>query len=327
MTNPFVYNRPVEGRYFFNREKIAEKIINLTVGHSQGNVWITGERQVGKTSLLRYIYGNYQKYVDKTILFDTDKVYDVVFIHSNVQDCLTDDGFFGVLWQDLKNKFDFKIRKTKNLMLDFENVINDLYFNKKLYIVFLIDEFDAFIKTLAIDNPQKAYNFFNKMNRYLEKFPKINNNAFSCVFTANQTLKEVFEENNIPQAGSGINLQALELEWFDEKQFADLVLFLLKESDIKFTAKEIKTAFDIAKGYPYFSQKLLAIMFDEKINSDNKKDFIKTIKKEYAKEFANTIEAWNGPNMPKRTLNKLHTMMKDLKSDIKKINDKNNVEI
>ncbi|HLP48915.1 MAG TPA: hypothetical protein VK469_23445 [Candidatus Kapabacteria bacterium] len=52
--NPFIYNSPVRGADFYNRDVIIDRLLKETVtGKTLGNVWITGERQVGKTSLLR----------------------------------------------------------------------------------------------------------------------------------------------------------------------------------------------------------------------------------------------------------------------------------
>jgi hypothetical protein len=46
--NPFIYNTPVRGEDFCNREETIQTLLNDTViGKSQGNVWLVGERQTG----------------------------------------------------------------------------------------------------------------------------------------------------------------------------------------------------------------------------------------------------------------------------------------
>jgi polynucleotide 5'-kinase involved in rRNA processing len=68
--NPFVYNAPVRGEDFFNREETIIEILKETVtGKSQGTVWVVGERQVGKTSLLRYLQSYYKDSPEKIEFF------------------------------------------------------------------------------------------------------------------------------------------------------------------------------------------------------------------------------------------------------------------
>jgi len=102
--NPFVYNAPVQGTDFYNREKIAETLLRETVTgkKSQGNVWITGERQVGKTSLLRFMQSKYENSLDKVKLYKVDGFFKVSFIDLNVQDTKTTADFYRNLRQSLK---------------------------------------------------------------------------------------------------------------------------------------------------------------------------------------------------------------------------------
>jgi hypothetical protein len=45
--NPFVYNAPVRGEDFFNREETIKTILTQTAtGKSQGTVWVVGERHL-----------------------------------------------------------------------------------------------------------------------------------------------------------------------------------------------------------------------------------------------------------------------------------------
>ncbi len=93
--NSFIYNAPVRGIDFCNREEIIKKLLYETVtGRSKGNVWVTGERQVGKTSLLRYIQSKYENYDKKIKLYPTEENFSVAFIYLNVQDTETRDDFF-----------------------------------------------------------------------------------------------------------------------------------------------------------------------------------------------------------------------------------------
>ena len=47
---------PVQGEDFYNRVTIRDDILKITVTDKfKGSVWLAGERQVGKTSLLKHI--------------------------------------------------------------------------------------------------------------------------------------------------------------------------------------------------------------------------------------------------------------------------------
>jgi len=83
---------------------------------------------------------------------------------------------------------------------------------------------------------------------------------------------------------------------------------LLQNSDIKFTDKEIKLCYKYTQGYPYFTQKLLSIMYDNKTMFTKEKEFEKMIKMEYGKEFESTIKAWGAQKMPPRTAEKLKNL-------------------
>ena len=130
--NPFVYNMPVRGSYFSNREDIIERILKETItGSSQGNVWITGERRVGKTSLLDYIrhqYGNYSKNIK---LFPNGEYLNAAFVFLNTQDNRTPEDFYTNMRQSIKTHFDFKIEALEDAFNNFKMPSNTFYLNKK----------------------------------------------------------------------------------------------------------------------------------------------------------------------------------------------------
>ncbi len=93
--NPFIYYEPVKGDDFYNREEIIKKIERITFrSKSQGNVWLVGERQVGKTSLLQKIYHLYLDNNPEIELYGTNKEFKVEFIYFNCQMIKDDEGFY-----------------------------------------------------------------------------------------------------------------------------------------------------------------------------------------------------------------------------------------
>lgn len=313
--NPFVYNSPVKGKDFFNREKAVEKILKETVrGKSQGSIWITGERQIGKTSLIKHIQSMNDDFSEKVRPYGTKKSLDVAFVFANVQGCENVDEFFNTLWQGLKDFFDFKLRKTNSGYKNFLNAMTEVYLKRKHYTVFLIDEFDAFIETIAYKDIQVATNFLAKLSSLLQEIDEIDEGSktFSCVFTANHDIKELLNANGIDNRGSGLIVEALNLKWFTKLQVGQLAKRYMKDCDFQFSEKEIELCFKSTQGYPYFTQKMLSLMYDAKKIITNEKQYRNTVKVEFGEMFKETIEDWGGDNMPMRTLKKLMEMVKKM---------------
>lgn len=323
--NPFVYNAPLGAVDFYNREEIIEKLLRETViSKSQGNVWITGERQVGKTSLLKYIdseYGKFGKSVKKVQLYGLDRYFEVAFIYLNIQDNKTRDDFYRNLRQSLKDTFDFKIEPKDEPFADFIEALKHLYVERNIYIVFLVDEFDAFIENLASNETGAATSLLAELNKliqgipYLKKEPKV----FGCIFTANHTIEELMKENGIERRGSGLQVESLELPWFDKSQLEELARMYLEGNSVNFTSEEIEFCFKMTRGYPYFVQKLFSLMYDRKVESPegkkHLKKYIKQVRKEYGDAFRETIKGWGGASIPKRTLRKLKNLAGEMKQE------------
>lgn len=323
--NPFVYNAPLGAVDFYNREDIIEKLLKETViSKSQGNVWITGERQVGKTSLLKYIdseYGKFGKSVKKVQLYGMDRYFEVAFIYLNIQDNKTRDDFYRNLRQSLKDTFDFKIEPKDEPFADFIEALKHLYIERNIYIVFLIDEFDAFIENLSSNDTGAATSLLAELNKLIQDFPYLKKKpkVFGCIFTANHTIEELVKENDIDRRGSGLQVEALELPWFDELQLEALARMYLKDNSVSFTEEEIEFCYKMTRGYPYFVQKLFSLMYDRKIESPEEKKhlkkYIKQVRKEYGDAFRETIKGWGGASMPKRTLQKLQNLAGEIKQE------------
>jgi virulence-associated protein VapD len=319
-TNPFIYNAPLGVVDFYNREEIIEKLLKETAtGRSQGNVWVTGERQVGKTSLLKYIdseYGKFGKSVKKVQLYRMEGFHEVAFIYLNIQDNKTRDDFYRNLRQSLKDTFDFKIETKDEPFQDYLEALKHLYVERCIYTIFLIDEFDAFIENLASKDQDAATSFIAELNRMIQGISTLKNEpkVFGCVFTANHTIEDLMKENEIKRRGSGLVVESMELPWFDKLQIEELAHKYLKGNPIQFLPEEIDFCFKMTQGYPYFVQKLFYLMYNEKSESPGQKNCLKRVRKEYGDSFRETIKGWGGANMPKRTLRKL----KDLAGNIMK---------
>ncbi len=313
--NPFIYNAPVRGGHFFNRDETLEKLLNETVTRvSQGNVWITGERQVGKTSLLRHIQAKYENQDQKVKLYGTDRFFDTAFIYLNAQDISSRDDFYRLLRHGLKNYFDFKIDPLQDPYESFIQVMTHLHLEQKTYIVFLLDEFDAYIENLAGEKTGTATAFLAEWNKIIQGISEIKNGpkVFGCIFAANNTVEELVKENNIKRRGSGLLVEAIELPWFSQEQVTYLAFHYLNRNTVSFSLQETEFCYKMTNGYPYFVQKLYSIMYDLKRKSPPFTDYLEGVEKVYGQTFSETVKAWGGASIPARTLEKIKTLSGDV---------------
>lgn len=311
--NPFIYNYPVLKNDFYNRKSLIKKVLNETIlGKTQGDVWLTGERKTGKSSFLNHLFFNNNKLVPKEVnIYGSDKKFKPLFSLANVQYCKSEQEFYKELWQTLKNDLDFKIGREKDAEINFVNALKFAYENN-IYPVFLIDEFDAFLQVLAIDDPKLVRYFVNKLNSYLTNVVDAGHKVFSCIFSSNHDFIDLNQKYDLQITGSGIIAEIYELNWFNQTQLKGLSKHYLKNNKIKFSENEIKYIYKYTKGYPYFAQKIFSQMYDykkeNKINEINKSYLKEIIKTEYEA----TINFWIGQNMPNRTFNKLKIHLKSI---------------
>ncbi len=294
--NPFVYFEPVKGIDFSNREEIIEDISKIVFGSKQqGNVWITGIRQVGKTSLLQQIERIYRENPPRTQLYGTEKEFKILFVYFNCQLFRDDNGFYRGMSQCLANHFDFKIPDSGNTYDLFKDWIKETY-NAGYYIVFLLDEFDAFIDKYYRQSPDDATHFLDTINVIKQDFPGFGDRtkAFGLVCASNSSFGELTANMNLSGSGFVIS-EEIELPYFGQDQVSALVDEYLKDNIIQFSEDEIEFCFKMTHGYPLFTQKLLSIMYEEKSKRPGEKTdkIISTVKKEFGKAFLKIIEDWD----------------------------------
>lgn len=323
--NPFIYGKPVRISDFFNRDETVEDLLALTItGTMQKDLWITGERQVGKTSLLKYIQvkSRTKNFAGKIKFYETGESLDASFIYVNTQATKSGAEFFRDMYDCLKEEDEFhsRIEPSDNSTLDLIESLKDLYSREKRYIVFMVDEFDAMIRNLAVNDPNVATLFLSELNTLLEGTHKrMDGKIFGCIFASNRTLGDLLKEYDIEGSGSGINVDNIYLPWFSKEQIGELANQYLKNNYIRFSGMEIGLCFKMTQGYPYFVQQFFHIMYNQKLEDPDSKSYISKVKEEYGKNFKETVKLWSGTNMPERTLQKINSLVKDI---IKQIGDR-----
>jgi len=312
--NPFIPTSQALGQDFFNRDEIVESIVNKVCGEkAQGDVWISGERKMGKTSLLLHLWSKYTQNPKTIVTYQSDEERKVRFVYVNVIGCADEEEFYREMYDGLKS-FDLKSPKKSKYAESFINDIIRIYTEKQTYVVFLIDEFDSYVGNAVQKNKDSVSIALNRFSSILQR--KLIDNkyqkTFSCVFTANHSVSELKDKTEINALGSFLELSADSLEGFTEKQVSELAHNYLKDNFIKFSDDEIEICWKATKGYPLFVQQFFWTLYNHKQYYLNDKSLDKVIEK-YTKELVAVIDSWSGENMPKRTKNKLVAWIKELK--------------
>lgn len=320
--NPFIYIEPVRGTDFSNREAVIKKISRITFqSKAQGNVWITGERQMGKTSLLQQMERLYRDEYPIIKLYGTDKEFKTLFLYFNCQIIRDENNFYQCLTQCLANHFDFKMEPKNSPYENFVNWLKETY-EHQYYIIFLLDEFDAFIEKFTFKSPEDTGHFLDTLNVLKQSLPglKDHRKAFGLTCAANCSIGELTKDLTL--TGSGFTFfEEIELANFSETQLAELAAQYLEGNHIQFSEAELQFCYKMTHGYPLFTQNLLSIMYDEKQNAPtgaSERDFLKSVKNEYGKAFKNIVEGWEKQNkLTHRTMEKLKEIARGAKEEFK----------
>ncbi|CAN2046779.1 conserved membrane hypothetical protein [Candidatus Magnetomoraceae bacterium gMMP-1] len=138
MIDPNPYNRfPVKtASELFGRDKLIKEIIQtLNKKPSPGYILVQGERRIGKTSLINVLEKHLNKQNINAVSFNTQFFGTHKDVDSNLQ-------LLSILIKEYANKYDSKIVIPNNI----KNFI-DFFDNKR--VIFLIDEFDAYLNKLS----------------------------------------------------------------------------------------------------------------------------------------------------------------------------------
>lgn len=309
--NPFVFTEPISDKRFCDREEAIKFVEKFTLSsESAGNVWINGERQIGKTSLLHKLFLKNKN--EPKIVKRYGRESSINFVYTNVQDCINKDEFFFYLYQKLKESFDFKFKISNDNQKNFLLALEYIYEKTNNFMVFLIDEFDACLRLISETNKTEVKQLLNTINRISEgeilQTGLVKKAAF--VFASNHSLTDLAEMEIVPYGS--FSVQEYDLKWFSESDVKEMIKKYLTQREVKFTAKEIKLCYKVTSGYPYFTQKLLGIMYEQRPNFPNERDFLKVIGEKYADDIKQTIKTWGGESMPSRTKSGLRKMIDDM---------------
>ncbi|MCP4217221.1 MAG: AAA family ATPase [bacterium] len=312
--NPYIYNIPVQGSDFIGRRKTIDKLLRETVlGRTQGNVWLTGEKKMGKTSLLKNIENQYANFDHKIKPYGFEGELDVAFLYLNLETIGPyqapsllnlqlpinyENIFFSKLRESLEARFNFQVENNEGNLHGFVKTMQSVLLNAKYYIVFLLDGFDIFLENFETN--EQLISFLNAQTRLFlggSRLPGVK--PFSCLFASQLTYKEVLKKNGIPKAGPGLATEYIELPPFSNQEVKQVADFYLKDNPVEFSKKDIDLCYELTGGHPYFVQKFFSIIYEQRTR--NTVDYLPAALKDYTAAFKETLAGWDYPNVNERT--------------------------
>ncbi len=269
--NPFHYGGPVMPESFIGHRRAVDFCRTRLTAQRPTNIAISGERRIGKTSLLHYLH--------KFGIEETG---------GNLLCLYLDCGIFGrafpllAFWQEFIYLLQGKINPTSPLVTKIDNLENqpnlsypDLRrFLRNYYqyypnqpIVLLIDEFEQLFETYNQDTEELL-----RILRLLTQRPV---HKLTLIIATRDPLSQVCQPFGLEFHGS---FAPCYLEPFDEAEARHVVQTLLARSGVEFTEEELNYIWDISQrqstgAHPIFVQVAASLIFEYKQNNPEPVDY------------------------------------------------------
>lgn len=301
VVSPFIFNNPVTGETFFNRENVLEDMLNyLFRRRDRGNIWLLGQRQSGKTSILKHLETEFNKIKHKT-----NKGQLVKFIYFDCQAVSNKALLFDEIASKIGLNLDLSHKSTIRVASDYFTSVFKQILEKNYYIILLLDEFDALLDYHGNrDERIKAENVVKDIRVRINGIPKLPRQPklISAVFASDRRYKDLASHFKI---GSPLNYFEIELEWFDDTQIEKLIQQYLPNDYSIFNHNDIHLCFQLSQGHPKLVQKVLDLIYCQKMAGKMDKKVIKEDTKEFIQKTPTVICNLKVPGYIKTRLNEI----------------------
>jgi AAA+ ATPase superfamily predicted ATPase len=267
ISNPFVCGGPVNPRKFVGRDREINRIFDQLNSYELGSVAISGERRIGKTSLLHYVS-------DRDVIKRwKQNEAQSIFIY---QDCglispFTITFFWQVIIRKLYEKLKLKnadpnlvkaahdlFKKDSIKTIDIEILLDALY-AADLIIVLILDEFEWCVRTDA-KNETITRDFLTGLRGLINLIPK----ALSLIVATRQTLDNVCKDIRFMASPFFNNFVFVYLRPFNRYEVELLLEHMLANTEVVFTQSEKNLIYRFAGTHPLLLQVAASLVFDLK---------------------------------------------------------------
>lgn len=259
--NPFTPYSPVSPAYFVGREREVQGILDHLASAALGSSAISGERRIGRTSLLHYL---------------TEQLSEVPLQEQFLPlyvDCQSVPRFTPThFWQRVLRLLESKITndslgKAMARLLgqeeisctDFE-IVSDRVYEDGRTLVLLLDEFEWVVRTDPA-NVEMTQDFLSGLRALINRVPK----GLALVIGAVHPLDRLCEGIEFRGSPFGNIFLQLRLRPFTEAEVDQFFARMLKDTGLEFTEDERNYVKQVAGGHPLLLQTASSLLFESRM--------------------------------------------------------------
>jgi len=254
--NPYSLDPIANRTQLFGRDGDSRKLYSLVSGDSASSTWVTGQRRVGKTSLVQTFMTTLEEISSQ----------EVVCLYLSTGELQTSDNASTInnlvrrIVQGLKRKMptieDIEEPKANGAFSGLSDYVDEVLIRRPgTKILVIIDEFDEFQVSLFQRGDGDA--FFNAIRAISQK------RFFGFVFVGGEKIKIIQD-----QQGDRLNhFETIELDYFSKAtQFDDFRSMVQSPApEIEFEDSALNAIYELTDGNPYFVNRLCSVIFNESV--------------------------------------------------------------
>jgi len=260
-SNPFTPYSPVSPAYFVGREREVQGILDHLASAARGSSALSGERRIGRTSLLHYLTERLSEaslqeqflplYVDCQSIprFTPTRFWQRVLrlLESKVTDDSLGKAMAKVLGQEEISCTDFE-------------VVSDQIHEDGRTLVLLLDEFEWVVRTDPA-SVEMTHDFLSGLRALINRVPK----GLALVIGAVHPLDKLCEGIEFRGSPFGNIFLQVRLRPFTEAEVDQFFARMLKDTGLEFTEDERNYIKQVAGGHPLLLQTAGSLLFESRM--------------------------------------------------------------
>lgn len=260
-SNPFSPYSPVSPAYFVGREREVQGILDHLASAARGSSTISGERHIGRTSLLHYLTEQLREaplqeqflplYLDCQSIprFTPTRFWQRVL--SLLESKITGDSL-GQAMAEL-------LRQEEISCTDFE-VVSDRIYQDGQTLVLLLDEFEWVVRTDPA-SVEMTHDFLSGLRALINRVPK----GLALVIGVIHPLGRLCEGIEFRGSPFSNSFLPFRLKPFTEAEVDQFFARVLKNTGLGFTEDERNYIKQIAGGHPLLLQMASSLLFESRV--------------------------------------------------------------
>ncbi|HID65002.1 MAG TPA: ATP-binding protein [Anaerolineae bacterium] len=260
-SNPFTPYSPVSPAYFSGREREVQGILDHLASAARGSSAISGERRIGRTSLLHYL-------TERLSQAPLQEQFLPLYVDCQSIPRFTPTRFWQRVLKLLENKVtDDSISQAMTRLLeqeeiscaDFEVVSDRIYENGQT-LVLLLDEFEWVVRTDPA-SIETTHDFLSGLRALINRVPK----GLALLIGAVHPLDRLCEEIEFRGSPFSNSFLLVRLRPFTEAEIDQFFVRMLKDTSLEFTEDERSYIKQVAGGHPLLLQTASSLLFESRV--------------------------------------------------------------